>query len=286
MTTLKRGHDASVTSTGVAGGDVNWLDVHFQACQPEYESMLRSVGIRRGWRVLDAGCGAGSFVPLLSDLVGPRAASTPSILRPRTSLRGGCCRSGAYTCAVAARVGDLLTLPYVTATFDAVWTANVSQYFADDDYREIVAELCRVVKPGGIVAIKELDSSAFILYPAPALLWWRLFAAVVAGGSVQDAGMLRALQLHRFLEAAGLAHVTRQAFFVERYAPLRRAEHAFLVNLMQYNLADVAAAGLTSEDQVLWQDFCRSPSHRNYLPNQPDLYWREPHVLVTGIKPS
>jgi arsenite methyltransferase len=32
--------------------------------------MIRSVGIKPGWRVLDAGCGGGSFLPLLAELVG------------------------------------------------------------------------------------------------------------------------------------------------------------------------------------------------------------------------
>ena len=32
--------------------------------------MIRSVGIQPGWRVVDAGCGSGSFLPLLAKLVG------------------------------------------------------------------------------------------------------------------------------------------------------------------------------------------------------------------------
>jgi tRNA A58 N-methylase Trm61 len=36
----------------------------------EYEAMIRSVGIKPGWHVLDAGCGGGSFLMLLAELVG------------------------------------------------------------------------------------------------------------------------------------------------------------------------------------------------------------------------
>lgn len=286
MTNLPRTHETSVTTSGMPGSAPAWLDVHFQACQPEYEAMLRSAGIRRDWRILDAGCGAGSFLPLMADLVGPHGRiDAVDLTRENIARVEDAIVRGAYACTTAPRVGDLLDLPYPPATFDAVWNANVTQYFADDDCRRMVAELCRVVKTGGIVAVKELDSSAFIIHPAPALLWWRLFAALVAGGSVQDAGMLRALGLHRFLNEAGLVHVTRKVFFVERYAPLRRVEHAFLANLMEYNLADVAAADLAPADRALWQQLC-DPASPHYLPDQPDLYWREAHVLVTGIKPD
>lgn len=48
-----------------------WLDVHYEACRPEYEALLRAVGLQPGWRVLDAGCGGGSYLPLLAALVGP-----------------------------------------------------------------------------------------------------------------------------------------------------------------------------------------------------------------------
>jgi hypothetical protein len=49
-----------------AMASVEWIDGHYAVCRPEYEPMLRSVGLQRGWRVLDAGSGSGSFLPLLA----------------------------------------------------------------------------------------------------------------------------------------------------------------------------------------------------------------------------
>jgi len=48
------------TSSGSQLSEGSYLDEHFAACQAEYESMLRSVGLEQGWHVLDAGCGSGS----------------------------------------------------------------------------------------------------------------------------------------------------------------------------------------------------------------------------------
>jgi len=65
-------HDAPhTTSTGVANSAADWLDDHFEYARPEYEAQLCAVGIQPGWRVLDAACGAGSFLPWIADLVGP-----------------------------------------------------------------------------------------------------------------------------------------------------------------------------------------------------------------------
>jgi tRNA A58 N-methylase Trm61 len=36
--------------------------------------MVRTVGFERGWQILNAGCGSGSFLPLFAALVGPNGA--------------------------------------------------------------------------------------------------------------------------------------------------------------------------------------------------------------------
>jgi hypothetical protein len=46
-----------VSFTHKTGTAPAYLDLHFEACRPAYEAMLRSVGLQSGWRVIDAGCG-------------------------------------------------------------------------------------------------------------------------------------------------------------------------------------------------------------------------------------
>ena len=53
----------NVAATGLVGTEATFLDAHFEACRPEYEAMIRSVGIESGWHVLDAACGAGGQDP-------------------------------------------------------------------------------------------------------------------------------------------------------------------------------------------------------------------------------
>ncbi len=61
----------SASSTGQPMTASAGLDAHFAMARAEYEAMCRSVGIQAGWRVLDAGCGPGGFLPTIADLVGP-----------------------------------------------------------------------------------------------------------------------------------------------------------------------------------------------------------------------
>src|SRR5215472_6352560 len=72
------------TSTGHAVSDAGWLDAHFESARPEYEEGLRFVGIQPGWKVLDAGCGGGGFVPLICEQVRPHGSVVAIDLAPES----------------------------------------------------------------------------------------------------------------------------------------------------------------------------------------------------------
>jgi 2-polyprenyl-3-methyl-5-hydroxy-6-metoxy-1,4-benzoquinol methylase len=88
--------DNAVSSQGHHGSAAGWLDAHFQTAEPEYLTVARAAGFQRGWHVLDAGCGVGSFLPVLADQIGSAgrltatgwncATSAPQMyLSPRTT---------------------------------------------------------------------------------------------------------------------------------------------------------------------------------------------------------
>ena len=160
------------TSTGHAASGAAWLDVHFAACQPEYEAMLRSAGFRPGWHLLDAGCGGGSFLPALAEEVGPSGRITALDLAPENiATVEQRLAVNVPPCPVDARVGSILALPFPDAHFDAAWCANTSQYLDDGQLGLALAELRRVVRPGSLVALKEFDGSAWqIASRVPGLL--------------------------------------------------------------------------------------------------------------------
>src|SRR5438874_1005286 len=104
---------STTTSTGHGLAEATYLDSHYLANQPEYEAMLSSVGIQPGWHVLDAGCGGGSFLPLMAELVGATGkVSAVDIAPENVSMVEANARAGKYACLVEAKVSNVTTLPY------------------------------------------------------------------------------------------------------------------------------------------------------------------------------
>ena len=173
----------------------DWLDLHFAACRPEYEAGLRAVGIAPGWIVLDAGCGGGSYLPWLAAVCGS-GGSVAALDLEAGNVAAVRDRVGAWRlpCPVEVRQGDVLALPYPDASFDAVWCANISQYFPDEALGMMLAEFRRVTRPGGLIAIKEFDARPVRLAPAPVTLFWHYWE----GGAPLDdmaRGEMRAAEL-------------------------------------------------------------------------------------------
>ena len=105
-------HDSTKTSTGHELSEGSYLDGHFEAMKPEYETMICSVGIKSGWRVLDAGCGSGSFLPLLAELVGSSGHISAYDLAPENvGMVDSLVENGQFPCSIETRVGNLTSLP-------------------------------------------------------------------------------------------------------------------------------------------------------------------------------
>ena len=142
--------------------------------QPEYEEMLRWVSIQSNWHVLDAGCGTGSYLPLMTELVGSKGKVSAIDLASENVrvVEEGASKSR-WAAPVDAREGTILDLPYSDQSFDAVWCANTSQYLTDDELLTALQEFRRVVRPGGLVAIKEYDGTSMQIQPtAPMFCHW------------------------------------------------------------------------------------------------------------------
>lgn len=111
---------------------------------PGYEAALERVSLESGQRVLDVGCGAGTFLALVAERgVDPHGidASESLIELARRRLPGA-----------DLRVGDMEALPYEDDTFDLV-TGFTSFFFANDMVAAL-REAGRVAKPAAPVVIQ------------------------------------------------------------------------------------------------------------------------------------
>lgn len=99
-----------------------------------------------GLRWLDVGCGTGSFTELILDR---SPASKISAVDPSADqIAFAKSKPGAQR--IDFRQGDAMALPFAENAFDVAVLALVIQYISDRD--KAMAELVRVVRPGGTVA--------------------------------------------------------------------------------------------------------------------------------------
>lgn len=109
-------------------------------------TMVEFLQPRAGERILDCGCGMGFYLRTLSTLCDASY----------TGLDGNAETLGFARQALAGRCiplvrGDVLRLPYADGSFDKVLLSEVLEHLSDD--RQGLAELRRVLRPGGILAL-------------------------------------------------------------------------------------------------------------------------------------
>lgn len=115
-----------------------------------FELILSTLSLRESSSVLDLGCGAGTYVRRLVRL-GHRVVgldySLPSLKRARAADLAG---KGRYV------AGDAYALPVVTASMDLVVSIGVLQALARP--RAAIAEMARVLRPGGFLVVEFLNA--------------------------------------------------------------------------------------------------------------------------------
>jgi SAM-dependent methyltransferase len=173
-------------------------------------AFLAFAGIRPGMRVLDVGCGTGVVTRAVAARVGRRGAvvgidpSRAFLARARRAAReaadGGRC---------AFRLGDGRRLPFPAAAFDAAVAVTVLLHVRQSD--QVLADMTRVTRPGGRVAVLDQDYGTLALdLPDRALT--RRIVDGHAERYYADAWSGRSLG--RRLRAAGLGQVRQRAFVV------------------------------------------------------------------------
>jgi ubiquinone/menaquinone biosynthesis C-methylase UbiE len=116
------------------------------------EQFLHWLAPPPGWRWADVGCGNGAFTELLVERCAPAAVCG---IDPSPAQLAFARERFAADVAVRFVEGDAMALPWPDASFDAATTALVI-FFVPEPAR-CVAELARVVRPGGSVSTYAWD---------------------------------------------------------------------------------------------------------------------------------
>jgi SAM-dependent methyltransferase len=159
---------------------------------PLAEKFVDLVGLQRGWRVLDVGCGPGTVTAVLAQRLG---ADRVAALDPSPS----------FVPAVRERLPDVDVregaaedLPFADATFDAAVCQLVVPFMADAVRG--LSEMGRVVLPGGVVAACAWDFER-----GPVQVFWRAAEELAPGAAAAiDLAGAREGHLAELMTAAGL----------------------------------------------------------------------------------
>ncbi|HEY1186782.1 MAG TPA: class I SAM-dependent methyltransferase [Gemmata sp.] len=232
-----------------------------EAFQPELYAILDA--LPRDGRALDVPCGNGFYARRIADHFGDRLTAVDSndeYLRAARAAVGG---------SAEVRKADAYKLPFEDATLDLVWCAQ-SLISLDPD--RAVREMFRVVKPGGVTAILEVDEFHRVLLPWPTELEAALPLAVRAAAVQQygDAGKTSpARRLRGVLKEAGFRSVRRVTHPFDRAAPFDPLAVAFLERHFEY-LRSIVYDHLPTPAQKLF-DRATDPDAKNSLFRQPDV---------------
>lgn len=175
-------------------------------------------GLRPGASLLDVGCGVGSITVDLAARVAPgRVVGVDASEEALTAARAAARTAEVH---VELVVADALALPFADASFDVVHAHQVLQHLPDPV--GALREMRRVVRPDGVVAVRDVDYATVHFHPElPGLTDWLAAYRTTAraSGGDPDAGA----RLLRWVREAGFTRTTPSASVWSWATPDERA---------------------------------------------------------------
>jgi SAM-dependent methyltransferase len=208
--------------------------------------LLDQVGARPGWRAVDVGCGPIGIMDLLCDRVGA-TGETVGVDNEARMI--------AMARDVAAEL-NLTNLTLVEAEATGTGLERAAFDFAHarlllvnvPDPEQVVAELAALARPGGAVALQELDWVSWICQP-PHPAWDRLRDALRDFRARRGLDVYMGRRLPGLLRGAGLGEVGFRAV-CPAYIDGAGDNHTLLVTFAKLHGAALVADGLVAADEL------------------------------------
>ncbi len=165
--------------------------------------------LKPGLRVLDFGCGPGTISVGLARVVDPGQVHGIDLEESQIDLARAAAAAGGHANATF-HAGDVTALPFEDNSFDVAHCHAVLMHVPDT--QATLAEVKRVLKPGGIIASREMIVASSFLEPVPPALTtaWATFAGLLAANGGHPA---MGKELKSALLAAGFSDIRATASF-------------------------------------------------------------------------
>lgn len=228
-----------------------------------------------GQDLLDVGCGPGTITTDFARRIAPGRVIGVDTAASVIAEAAAEADEG----NVEFRVADAYALEFEPDSFDVVHAHQLLQHLGDPV--AALEEMRRVLRPGGIVAVRDADFAGFVWYPADPMLdrWLALYHDLTArNGAQADAGR----RLMAWVRAAGFTEAVMTSATWTFAAPDSRAwwGESWAERVEHSDLATQALAyGLSSPTELA----AIAEAFRRWSA-EPDGVWVVPHGEVIATK--
>jgi ubiquinone/menaquinone biosynthesis C-methylase UbiE len=170
----------------------------------EAKSLLDRIGVQPGWRAIDVGCGPLGILDLLTDRLGPTGEAVGLEREPRLLEMGQTIFAQRGLRNARFVLGDVYSSGLPPASFDLVHTRLLLINLKEPE--GALAELVAMARPGGIVAVQDIDQVPWLCEP-PHPIWEALVSAFLMVWRANGLDPLIGHRLPGLLRAAGLVEV-------------------------------------------------------------------------------
>jgi ubiquinone/menaquinone biosynthesis C-methylase UbiE len=247
------------------------------------------ISLKDGNNVLDAGCGAGGVTSLLAAGVGESGQVTAFDIDEQTLVVAkNTLGQTEYHPRVVFQEADVSALPFPDDQFDFAWCSRMIHHIKDQVGG--VKELCRVLKPGGKLFLREGGLRPRILPADIGLgipgLEDRLSAHFSKWFSANVRPTSDSVAYHfgwtQMLRDSGFTDVSGKSFLVEFFSPFEEYQVDFVSQQLSIWLEDEERETLLSEDDRATLKMILSPESPYYAFMRADLHYCEVITVYQG----
>ena len=227
--------------------------------------------LRPGLRLLDFGCGSGNISVGLARAVAPGEMHGVDLQEAQIELARSFAGSAGTDNAIF-HVGDVAALPFPDGFFDVAHCHTVLMYVPDT--RAALAEVKRVLKPGGLLACREMICESCFVHPDMGIMksGWNALEDLL---SFDDGHPQMGKELKTHILEAGFTNIRVSASFDTHSAP---AEVALIHSLARRwfsspeTMEAASAHALPDMDGSLFERFSTAIDEWKDLPDAAVAY--------------
>jgi SAM-dependent methyltransferase len=270
--------DASaIYALGSSVGESARLQRQADELAPDSAALLDRVGLRPGQAVIDLGCGPRGILDLLADRVSPDGRVVGLDADPAHTAMAAEFVSGSGLGQVEIMTADARHTGLPAGSFDLVHARTLLINLPDP--AEVVAEMVRLARPGGAVAVAEPDTEHALCYP-PDPAFDRICAIFPPAFSRNGADPAIGRRVPELFRDAGLTEVTVECR-TQMYPPgnSRRTVRLDLVRAMRLQIVGMGLASGQELDEL-------DAAARRHLEDPRTVVMSGLLFLVWGRKPA